>query len=305
MLKSAFLLVFALSAAFPAKDISLRYNLRNGDQFELRQKTDQKMIQTIMGMDQTGNNAYDGTIAMRVISTDQERVRIEAKMTHLKSHLKNIMNEIDLDSDGDTKETSTQIVQAMMNQPFYVTLSKNGVIEKVEDVDNLWKGVDKLDLPDEDKKQVKAAIGQMINESSFKNGLGQAFLTYAGKPVQPLETWTTQNGIPADFPVRSDNKWFVQSTTASHAVVSGEGIFKTIDKEKVVSLPGDLKAKVNLEGTQKVNGTSALKTGLPDKVAIEAKLSGVIVLLAGGMLPMDIKVPITIDTHTEYTFVRK
>lgn len=303
MLKSALLLVIAMQICLPAaKDISLAYNLKVGDRFELRQKTDQKIVQTIMGMNQTGNNTYDGKIGMRVVSIDGSRIRIEAKMVHLKSHMKNFLNETNVDTEGDMSDASNKIVGAMMNRPFFVTISKSGTVEKVEEVENLWAGVDKLDVSDEEKSKVKATIGQMINESSFKNGLGQAFLTYAGKPVQPKETWTTQSGIPADFPVRSDNTWFVETATSSQAVVNGDGIFSTTDKEKMVALPGDLKARVNLSGNQKVNASATLKTGLPEKVTIDAKLSGIFLLLAGGLLPMDMEVPITIETHTDYTF---
>jgi len=306
MIKSVLSLIVALHLTLPvAKDISLAYNLKVGDQFELRQKTDQKVVQTIMGMEQTGNNTYDGTIHMRVVSSESDRMRIEAKMTHLKSHIKNFLNENDMDSDGDVEVPSNKIVRAMMNRQFFVTISKSGEIEKVENVENLWAGIDDLDVSDEDKEQVKKSMGQMIKESSFKNGLGQAFLTYAGKPVQLKETWTTESGIPTDFPVRANNTWFVESATSSSAVVNGDGIFKTTDKEKIVTLPGDMKARVNLSGTQKVKGTTTIKTGLPEKVAIDGKLSGIILLLAGGLLPMDIEVPISIETHTDYTFSKK
>ncbi|HTF19314.1 MAG TPA: DUF6263 family protein, partial [Chryseolinea sp.] len=175
----------------------------------------------------------------------------------------------------------------------------------VEDVENLWAGIDKLDVSEDDKKKVKASMGQMINESSFRNGLGQAFLTYAGKPVQAKETWTTESGLPADFPVRADNTWFIESVSGGHALVNGEGIFKTTDKSKIVTLPGDMKAKVDLSGSQKVKGTTTIKTGLPENVAVDVKLSGTILVLAGGMLPMDVEVPISIETHTDYTFSKK
>jgi hypothetical protein len=307
MIKSVISLIIALHLTVPvAKDISLSYNLKVSDRFELRQKTDQKIVQTVMGMNQTGNNAYDGTIDMRVVSIESDRIRIEAKMTRLKSHIKNFLNEITLDSDGEVDDSSRKIVRAIMNQPFFVTLSKAGKIEKVEGVENLWAAVDKLDVPEEDKDKVKATMGQMINESSFKNGLGQAFLMYAGRGVQPKETWTTESGIPADFPVRATNTWFVESVTGGQAIVNGDGIFKTTDKEKIVTLPGgEMKAKVDLSGTQKVKGVAMVKTGLPENVAIDGKLSGTILLLAGGMLPMDIEVPISIETHTDYTFSKK
>lgn len=306
MIKSVFSLVIAIHLTLPiAKDISLLYHLKVGERFELRQKTDQKVVQTIMGMDQTGSNTYDGTIDMRVVSNESDQIRIEAKLTHLKTHMKNFLNETNMDSDGDATNSANKIVRAMMNRPFFVTVSKFGKIEKVENVENVWAGIDNLDVSEDDRKKVKASIGQMINESSFRNGLGQAFLMYAAKPVQLQETWTTESGIPADFPVLASNTWFVESEVAGHAIVNGEGIFKTTDKDKIVTLPGDMKAKVNLSGVQKVNGTTTIKTGLPEKVAIEGKLSGKILLLAGGLLPMDIEVPISIETHTDYTFIMK
>lgn len=303
--KCTTLLIIALLGVPVAKDISLSYDLRENDRFELRQKTEQKVVQTIMGMNQTGNNAYDGIIDMRVVSVQSGSIRLEAKMTRLKSQMKNFMNEVNMDSEGNPAESSTKILRAMLNKPFFITMTRSGVIEKVENVDNLWSDVDKLELSESDKAKVKATIGQMINESSFKNGLGQAFLTYAPKPVQLKETWTTQSGIPADFPVRVDNKWLIESATSSHAVVSGDGVFHTTDKDKVVLLPGDMKAKVNLSGTQKVTGNASIRTGLPDKVGIEGRMSGTILLLAGGLLPMDVEVPINIETNTSYTFARK
>jgi len=304
MIRSVLLLALTFCGTFPAKDLLLQYNLRKGEVFEVKQHTEQKIVQTIMGMDQTGNNTHEGTMVMSVLSVNEKTTRLEARMTHLKSHLKNFMNEVTLDSDGSEEEESTRIMKAMMNKPFYVTLSATGV-EKVEGVDKLWDSVEKLDLPDEDKRKVKAAIGQMINDASLKNGLSQAFLTYADKAVAPSETWVSQSEIPADFPVVAENKWFVESATSSQAVIKGEGVFKTTDKTKVVKLPGDLKATVDLAGTQKVNGTATIKTGLPGKVTVDANLSGIIVLLAGGLLPMDVEVPISIDTHTVYTFARK
>jgi len=288
-----------------AKDISLTYSLKVGDEFTLNQKTDQKVVQTIMGMNQTGNTTYEGTMDMRVASTESSRIRLESKMTHLKTHIKNFLNETMLDSDGDMSVSSNKIVRAMMNRSFFITLSKSGSIEKVENVDNLWAGLDKLDVSDDEKTKVKGAIGQLINDNSFKNGLGQAFLIYAGKPVQLKESWKTESGIPGGFPVSSDNLWMLESTTSSHAVVSGAGTFRTIDKDKVVALPGDLKAKVDLAGNQKVNGLATLKSGLPDKVTVEVQLSGKILLLAGGMLPMDVELPTVIETHIDYTFLRK
>jgi hypothetical protein len=307
MLNTVAFLIVALHAALPVtKEVSLGYNLKVGERFELRQKTEQKVIQTIMGMDQTGSNSYDGTIDMKVISADASQIRFEAQMTHLKSHIKNFMSETLVDSDGDGNESPNKIIRAMMNRTFYVTISRTVNVEKVDGIEYLWAGIDAVDASDGDKKKIKSSIGQMINESSFKNGLSQAFVPYSTKPVKPGDLWSTQNGIPVNFPVVADVKWTLESASSSQAVVKGDGVFRTTDKEQVVLLPGvDMKAKVNLEGDQKITATTAPRSGLPDKVGVDAKMSGVMLLLAGGLLPMDMEVPITIETHTDYTFVRK
>jgi hypothetical protein len=306
MVKSlSLLLVFLQVFATGRDEIALAYNFKTGDTFSLQQKTEQVVKQTIMGMQQTGNNAYDGTIAFRVISTTDEGARLEARMVTLKSRMKNILNEVNMDSEGPADNSSSKILRAMMNRPFFVTISKFGTITKVEDVDNLWTGVNALDIADDEKQKVKTSIGQMINESSFRNGLGQAFLTYPSKPVQLQEKWLTNAGIPADFPVRSDNVWFVETMSAGNATIKGDGTFKTTDREKIVALPGDLKAKVNLAGSQHVTSTVTVRTGVPERVAIQSKLEGTLLLLAGGLLPMDVEVPIAIETQTTYSFVRK
>ncbi len=302
--------VLVVASAFvippPAKEtVTLAYAFKTGDAFVLEQITRQTVVQTIMGMEQTGENRYDGTIGFRVISVTGNQAKLEAKLSKLKSHIKNVISETDMDSEGDQRESANKIVKSMMNRPFYVTVSIRGEVEKVEGVDNLWKGFDDLDISTDDKKKLKPMISQMINESAFRNGLGQAFIPYPGRKIGAGDTWTSQNGIPADFPVRADNTWKIDRMERSRVSLAGKGNFQTTDTEKVVILPGGMKAKVNLTGSQQVSATPALKTGFSEAIGIEAALNGKIKLLAGGILPMDVEVPITITTRTDYKFTKK
>jgi hypothetical protein len=64
----------------------------------------------------------------------------------------------------------------------------------------------------------------------------------------------------------------------------GDGIFTT-DKEHVMSLPGGMKAKMDLQGKQATKNTINAKTGWPNTVETLSELKGKMILLAGGPIP--------------------
>src|SRR5205085_2870800 len=128
---------------------------------------------------------------------------------------------------------------------------------------------------------------------------------YSEQKVKEGDTWTSQNELPMDFPVKIDNTWKLLSMKGSVSTVEANGNFTTTDVDKIISLPGGLKSKVNLTGTQKVNATIKDKSRWADLTQIQSALKGTMTLQAGGMLPTDMEIPIEITTNTTYTVVRK
>jgi hypothetical protein len=78
------------------------------------------------------------------------------------------------------------------------------------------------------------------------------------------------------------------------ASVNADGIFTTADKEKTIELPNGFKAKVDLNGAQQMKSTVNVKTGWANDLLLHAEMKGKMLLLAGGMLPMDVEVPMEI-----------
>jgi hypothetical protein len=105
--------------------------------------------------------------------------------------------------------------------------------------------------------------------------------------------------------MKIENKWTLAKADGSTANVTCAGELTTIDKEKVNNLVNGMKSKSDLAGTQTVDGKVDIKSGWPKEVKILSDLKGTMTLLQGGMIPMDMEIPMTVKIETNYSIVKK
>jgi outer membrane protease len=108
-----------------------------------------------------------------------------------------------------------------------------------------------------------------------------------------------------NFAMSIHNTWNLVSTTSSTANLFAEGVFKTIDKEKIFDIPGGMKAKSDLNGKQAVKSTVDSKSGWPTKQELLVELKGTMTLLKGGMIQEDMEIPTEIVSETTYVITKK
>jgi hypothetical protein len=102
-----------------------------------------------------------------------------------------------------------------------------------------------------------------------------------------------------------ENTWMLAGTAKTNANLTADGIFTTTDKEKTLTLPGGLKAKIDLNGKQALKSNVDIKTGWPTDIGVLSELKGTMTLLAGGVIPEDMEVPMEILTETTFKIVKK
>jgi hypothetical protein len=285
--------------------VKLEYNLKVGDVYEMQQQTNQNIKQTIMGMDQNGTSEYSGTMLMKVKSTTSDNSELETQFVKLRNSSKTLMGDNTMDSEGDQENPQNKVFKSMMNKTFTIILKKDGTIEKVSGTENLWADVDKLGLEEATVKAMREAMEQFMSESSLRKSLGQSMVRYSDKKEKVGDTWTSKSDFPMDFPIEINNVWKLSSHSGSTATVDANGVYTTIDADRIVTLPGGFKAKVNLAGTQIVNAVVKDKSGWSDLTSIQSNLKGKMILQAGGMIPTDMEIPMEITTKTSYTMVKK
>lgn len=302
-----FLVAAALIMAFslPPADVKLRYHFKVGDQYNWSQDTKQKVKQSVAGMEQESENLFQSAFVLKAVELTETGAKLEASFTHLKTSNKSIMGQNNMDSNGPSDKMENKIFQTMVNKPFFVFLSNSGTVEKVEGTQDLWSGFEALEIDASRKKLIRETLQMLLGDDALKSSFQTAFIPYPDKKVSQGDKWTSSQDVVMNFVMSIESNWNVVAMTSGIADLTGQGVYKTTDKEKILNLPGGMKAKSDLGGTQAVKTKVDVKTGWPSKQEILVELKGTMLLLAGGMIPQDMEIPTEIVSETTYLVTKK
>lgn len=293
--------LFAFSAP-PKKKI--KYVFKAGDQYSLAQNVKSTIKQSLMGTEQTIETLSDNIYTIKVAELTPTGARLEVSFSSVKSDMKSMMGNVNMDSGGDTTKIENKVLRSILNRTFNLFITTEGRIEKMEGVENLYGGFKSAGMNEEMEKSMKQSFEQFLGEAAMKTTFEQAFPSYPGDVIKEGDTWNIKNENYISFPITSDNNWSVGELTSDAAKLRSEGTTST-DKDKVIALPQGLKAKADLAGKQASKSNMSLKSGWPYKVEILAELTGNMTLLAGGMIPEDMVIPMEVVSETSYTFTKK
>jgi hypothetical protein len=298
------LAIVAFGFSIHPDGLKLEYVYKVGDEYVMSQTTKQGLKQTILGTEQTGGNEYVGDMTLKVKEVTSDGAKIEAQFLKLRIRSVSLLGEIVTNSEGDLEQVQNKMVKSMMNKPFMVTANKVGQIVNVEGAENLWSDIASMNLDQQSAAPAQQLLKQFINNKALKSNIEQSMVHYSENKVNEGDKWNSNLDLP-NFPIKVDNSWSLTGVKGGIASVNADGIFTTADKEKTIELPNGFKAKVDLNGAQQMKSTVNVKTGWARDLSLHAEMKGKMLLLAGGMLPMDVEVPMEIITDTSYKITKK
>ncbi len=299
------LLLTVAAFTYPPAEVKLEYRFKTGDQYVWTQDTHQDIKQNLMGMDQKAENTFHSVFVLKVAETTPTGAKLECSYTKLKSSNKSPMGDNSMDSEGPADKMENKIFQSMINKPFFIYLTTAGKVEKIENAKNLWSGFESLGLDETQKKAIRESLEMMLGEDALKGSFQSAFIPYPDKKSKVGEKWTYSDNVVVSVAMAIENTWSLVALNSASANLEADGTFKTIDKEKVLNLPGGLKAKSDLSGRQATKSVVDVKSGWPTKQDVLAELKGKMTLLAGGMIPQDMEIPMEILSETTYTIKKE
>ncbi len=301
------LFIVLTAFAFPAKTVKLQYAFKVGNQFQWESATHQTIKQSIPGMGDVNIDVeVSATMDLKVVELTATGAKLEASYSKMKLSTKSPMGASDMDSEGAEDNAQNKTIKAMMNKSYFFKLSKNGVVESVEGTENLTSDFGSLGLDEATLNTLKQQFEQTLNNDTQKSSLAMAILSYPENKVKAGDTWKSNSGSQImSFASKVDNTMTLKSFDASKAEISIDGVITTADKDKVVSLPNGIKSKLDATGKQASAANVDLKTGWSVDMKTVSEVKGVMTLLAGGMIPTDMEVPIEMTTETNYKFSMK
>jgi hypothetical protein len=303
-LSLALFAIIAFGFSIHPNALKLEYVFKVGDQYVMSQNTQQVLSQTIMGTEQKGGNEYVADMALKVQEITLDGAKIEAQFLKLRIRSVTLMGEIAMNSEGDVEQVQNKMVKAVMKKPFTLTANKFGQIVNVEGAENLWADYASMNLDEQSVGPAKQLLKQFTDSKTLKSNIEQSMVHYSENKVEEGDKWSSKIELP-NFPIKVDNSWSLINVKSGIANVNADGIFTTLDKDKTIELPNGFKAKVDLNGAQQMKSTVNVKTGWANDLLIHAVMKGKMTLLAGGMLPLDVDVPMEITTDTSYKTTKK
>lgn len=298
------LVVFAFGFTTSVKDVKLEYAFKVGDSFQMDQDSKQSIKQEIMGMgEMVINISITGGMSFKVVELTPTGAKLEVAYTSLKMITKSPMGDQTMDSESTNTEES-KMMKALVNKPFFIYMNKRGKIEKAENVDNLYSGFKDLGFDDATLNNVKKGMEQMLGENSIKASLQMAFVTYPETALGVGSSWKDVLSAGMSFPLNIENTWKLSAVDGELANLEADGNIVTTDKDKEFSVNG-MKAKSDLTGQQAMKSKVNTKNGWPTELKVLSEIKGTMTLLAGGMLPTDMEVPLEISTESTFVIKKK
>lgn len=272
------LALFAAPAA-AQEAIPLKWSLKEGDKFYVKDDTEVKMLMSFMGMKQDGTVSSVTVQRFKVISVKNDSTTIE--MTTMKMEIK-------AEGPGDSPILK-KIAERMRGTSVTAVFDENMKVTKLQDYD---KFLDKLSENDKDeRKQMK----EHVTETSVIEMFNQVFSISPKKPVKTGDSWQrdekkSYGGIDADCKL----KFKLNSVSGDTAKLgyTGDLTFKT---DNIPGLPEgievdklDMKAD-SFGGTMKFD----TKTGRLTENLLDSEAHGTVTIAAGGQkLEMSMKIAI-------------
>lgn len=292
-------------SALAQKEHHLHYTFKKGDTYEWSQSATVKQHITVAGQDQNIETTLKATALLKVIELVKDGGKFEIEYTKISSTVP--AAGLNLDSEGDTtKNIGNKILQAMKGKKFTFTLSKNGTVDNVENVENIWSGLTPANgFKAAETAQMKAGLENQFSKASIKNSLEAGLISYPENKIKVGITWSTKKSIANPLPLGTDYVWTLESAQEPSATVVGDGKIASTDTTKIVSLQQGLKATTNFKGRTVSKVNINLATGWPESCKAYTEQKGVMMLQPGGQIPEEMPLNMELNVDSEYTIKKK
>ena len=287
----------------PPKELQLKYVFKKGDSYEWNQAVMQTQNIAVAGQEIKNEIGTKGAMLIKIVEVSGSNAKFEAEYTSISMKVKSMQGDMAMDSEGDTTNVLNKIVNKMKGKKFTFTLSKFGVVESIDNIENLWSGLSKV--TDVMATQMKPQIEKSFGKTEFKRSIESSLVFYTDQKVQAGSTWKQKIAGASELPLQTDNVWTLESVTEPNGIVVSDGVISTTDTTKVIPMMGAFKATANLKGRQVTKYTISLAHGWPQSCKSYSEIQGKMMLLAGGQIPEDMPMQMEIVSEAEYVLKKK
>lgn len=293
---TAFVLILALLACCTNKNKKvLQLNLKKGETYYQTTNTDMTIIQKFNQQQIKVSTGIFAIAAFKVIDANNTVYNLEVTYKKMSISLNLPNGTIEFSSYKNSNADIYNFMNALIDKPFYIKLTKKGKIIEVNGIDSLINSLtDILKNLDENKKeQVLKNIRNSFGEDAIKASFERITAIFPDDPVKVGDTWKNSIQLKSIAELQYDNNFELKEANKDYYLIACQSINKTINDVETVHQNG-MNLRYNLTGNQSSEIKIDPQTGWIKSEIISEHLSGKVTNVSDNKLESDLVVPMEI-----------
>lgn len=279
----------------------LRYKLKVGEKYGLKQNSTQDIVQNIQGMSQTIKNTIGGDIGITITSKDAGVYSSDIVFESLLFKMESTMFSMSYDSSDENQEENmiSKAFDAVVGYSFKMKFDQRGNILEVTGFDDLAKVIaEKYGTDSQSLNMAQESVKGQFSNESMKQNLRSMLIVYPEEKLSSGSSWSNTIKMNGAMPMNSEFNYQVKSINSSVVEISANGNMAT--EEGFAKEQNGMTQHFNLSGEVALNASIDANTGWPQKMTQNQNLDGV-VAIESAQLPAPMEIPMTIESVSTFT----
>lgn len=291
----------------------LRLNPEKNKTYRLSSVTEQTIVQTVNGNQQTIESETNYTVSIKMVDATPSFLVAEVRIDTISIKTNSMGKPVRMSSmlEGDIKsEETSEIMSCILNRltknPLYAKIDFTGKVTEIVNLkmisDIVLKDTSAMVLTAPTASAVKSQIVNMVNDNSLKVMIEMFTYNLPGKTVGKGEKWnlstsTNSGGMTLEI----NTAYRLDDIKGDNAIATAESDIRPPANATPMETGGARITYDNLRGLSKSNITFDIKTGLVTESNSETRISGNLGVTVPGM---SLDIPMDIDSNTRIFSVK-
>jgi hypothetical protein len=280
-----------------AQKVKPALNLTKGNTYYMISSTNSDILQTFNGQDNKIKLALSFKMVFKVNDILDSLYSMEVSYQSLNMKICTANGDLEIDSKkNDSMDIQSEMVNAMMDKPFNITISKSGKVKSVENVEDLiTNSINSFPQVDTAKrKKIKSQFIQFFGAKAFKENLELATAIFPEGYVRKNRKWILNTRLESNMTANLQTTYQLLDIEDDCYLIRGNGIIVTDDNAGATSING-LPVKYHLTGTMICDIEADRSTGWVTELNLNQTMTGDFEIQDNPKMPGGMTIPITIN----------
>jgi hypothetical protein len=285
-----------------AKKVTLKYQLKAGEEFSLTMAVQQETTQDLMGQTQTQAVTTSLTYHFKVLEQLADgNARLEGALTEYIMDNNGMMGEMKYNSTTDKEVPEfAKSTALMLNEKFLFTLSPLGVISDVKAPEGLAEKIkEALGEAGELAAQMSNAVGEQGTADGFAKSMSGLFLPFPEAAVATKKPWTQETSMEQIVSLKTVNEYSLTKASKESNEVGIKSSITMGNAESTMEMQG-MTMSFDLSGGKTGNYSLDAVSGLITTAETVTSISGV-VSIESSQLPAPMSIPMSVKSTEKIT----